>query len=245
MTQPLTAMERRVYEYLLDFTTENTFQPSIREIGRQFRIKSTKTVSDILQSLAAKGFIERDASRSRGVRLLGFSGAARTRPVPYYGRIMAGEPALVPQYREGFFTFDRRFLPHESTFILRITGDSMTGAGIFDGDYVLVNPAAEVEEGSIVAARLGDVATVKRLTHDGSDVVLKAANPAEADYRVSPEDDFAVLGVLCGVFRAFHDSGAEAAEPHAGEEEAEARDAVPDPGEQPIGRTLDSQITAG
>lgn len=234
MTQPLTAMERRVYEYLLDFTTENTFQPSIREIGKQFRIKSTKTVSDILQSLAAKGFIERDASRSRGVRLLGFAASTRTRPLPYYGRIQAGEPALVPQYREGFFTFDRRFVPSESTFVLKVQGDSMIGAGIFDGDYVMLNPALAARDGDIVAARLGDGATVKRLLHDGDTIVLKAANPAEPDYRVSADDDFAVLGVLCGVFRAMHDSGPDAEELANGNGEHGA--GVPDPGEQPIGQ---------
>ena len=68
MNDTLTAVERRVYHYLLDFLAENTYQPSIREIGKRFRIKSTKTVSDLLQSLANKGFIERDPSRSRGVR---------------------------------------------------------------------------------------------------------------------------------------------------------------------------------
>ena len=234
MTQPLTAMERRVYEYLLDFTTENTFQPSIREIGRQFRIKSTKTVSDILQSLAAKGYIERDASRSRGVRLLGFAATTRTRPLPYYGRITAGEPALLPEYREGFFTFDRRFVPSESTFVLKVMGDSMNGAGILDGDYVMVNPALTAHDGDIVAARLGDGATVKRLTHHGDAVVLKAANPAEPDYLVRADEDFAVLGVLCGVFRALHDSG-----PDSDEQASESRElgaGVPDPGEQPIGQ---------
>ena len=236
MTQPLTAMERRVYEYLLDFTTENTFQPSIREIGKQFRIKSTKTVSDILQSLASKGFIERDASRSRGVRLLGFAGSTRTRPVPYYGRIQAGEPALLPAYREGFFTFDRRFVPSESTFVLRVSGDSMNGAGILNGDYVMVNPALQPNEGDIVAARLGDGATVKRLTHDGDAIVLKAANPAEADYRVCADDDFAVLGVLCGVFRAMHDSGPAADEDAGTVTDEERGGGVRDPGEQPVGQ---------
>ena len=213
MAQPLTAVERRGYEYLLDFTAENTFQPSIREIGKRFRIKSTKTVSDILQALAAKGYIERDASRSRGVRLLGFTGAARTLPVPYYGRIHAGEPALVPEYREGFLTMDRRFVPSERTFFLRVMGDSMTGAGIHDGDFVMVNPEAQTRDGDVVAARLGDDAAVKRYVRDGDAVVLRAENPAEPDRRVEPQDDFGVLGVVCGVFRPLFDRGAVSTEP--------------------------------
>src|SRR5213593_4645992 len=81
MTEPLTQLERRVYHYLIDFLAENTYQPSIREIAKKFRIKSTKTVSDLLHALAQKGFIERDQSRSRGVRIVGFSGTAATQPV--------------------------------------------------------------------------------------------------------------------------------------------------------------------
>jgi len=96
MTEPLTAMEQRVYQYLLDFLAENTYQPSIRDIGKRFQIKSTKTVSDLLGSLAAKGFIERDPSRSRGVRIVGYSAVGGTQPIPYYGKIHAGEPALLP-----------------------------------------------------------------------------------------------------------------------------------------------------
>src|SRR5881397_2346323 len=69
MAEPLTQLERRVYHYMIDFLAENTYQPSIREIAKKFRIKSTKTVSDLLASLSQKGFIERDQSRSRGVRI--------------------------------------------------------------------------------------------------------------------------------------------------------------------------------
>src|SRR3954451_10796394 len=105
MTEPLTPLERRVYHYLIDFLAENTYQPSIREIARKFRIKSTKTVSDLLHGLEAKGYIQRDESRSRGVRLLGFAAAGGTQPVPYYGRIHAGEPSLLPENRKGFVTF--------------------------------------------------------------------------------------------------------------------------------------------
>src|SRR4029078_13234638 len=102
MTEPLTPLERRVYHYLIDFLAENTYQPSIREIAKKFRIKSTKTVSDLLGSLSQKEFIERAQSRSRGVRIVGHSGQASTQPAPYYGRVHAGEPALLPAHRLGF-----------------------------------------------------------------------------------------------------------------------------------------------
>ena len=215
MSEPLTPLERRIYNYLIDFLTENTYQPSIREIGRKFRVKSTKTVSDLLQSLADKGYIERDPSRSRGVRLLGYSGVTRTLPVPYYGRIHAGEPALLPEHREGYLTMDRRFVPHEEAFFLKVKGDSMIGRGIFDGDFVMIDPvnASAAEDGAIVAARLGDEATVKTLTHEGETIVLKPANPEERDIVVQPGDDFAILGVVCGVFRPMCDQALEPADP--------------------------------
>jgi repressor LexA len=207
MAQPLTPVEKRVYDYLLDFLTENTYQPSIREIGRQFRIKSTKTVSDILQSLAAKGYIERDAARSRGVRLIGYAGASQVRPVPCYGRVAAGEPSLLPEHREGFITLDRRFVPNEYSFFLKVKGDSMIGRAIADGDFVLVDPERLPREGDVVAARLGDEATVKTYRQRDGRVVLEAANPAERDIVVDAGADFGILGVLAGVFRPLVDSG--------------------------------------
>jgi repressor LexA len=208
MAEQLTKLESSVYHYLLDFTAENTYQPSIRDIGRQFKIKSTKTVSDLLQSLAKKGYIERDPSRSRGVNLLGFGGVLRTQPVPYYGKIHAGEPALLPEHRSGFITIDRRFVPSDDVFFLKVKGDSMVGRCINDGDYVMVNPHEEPREQAIVAARLGEEATVKTFTrHDGT-VVLEPANPAERSITVQPGMDFGILGVICGVFRAGFDANA-------------------------------------
>ena len=203
MSQALTQLEQRIYHYLIDFLAENTYQPSIREIARKFRIKSTKTVSDLLHSLERKGYIERDESRSRGVRLLGFAAAGSTQPVPYYGRIHAGEPMLLPEHRQGFLTVDRRFLPSDDTFALKVRGNSMRGRGILDGDFVLVTPAAKPKDGDIVAARLGEEATVKTLTHYGTAVVLEPANEADRAIAVSDGDDFAVMGVVCGVFRPF------------------------------------------
>lgn len=203
MPEALTPLEGSVYNYLLDFTAENTYQPSIRDIGKKFQIKSTKTVSDLLQSLARKGYIERDPARSRGVRLLGFTGGNKTKPVPYYGKIHAGEPSVLPEDRKGFITMDRRFIPTEEVYFLKVKGDSMIGRAITDGDFVMVNPAAKPKENDIIAARLGDEATVKTLTSQNGKIVLSPANPSERDIEVGAGDDFGILGVVCGVFRPF------------------------------------------
>ncbi len=203
MAEALTQLEGSVYKYLLDFTAEHTYQPSIRDIGKQFQIKSTKTVSDLLQSLARKGYIERDPARSRGVRLLGFTGGGKTKPVPYYGKIHAGEPSLLPEHKEGYITMDRRFIPAEEVFFLRVKGDSMIGRSISDGDFVMVNPQAKPKENDIVAARIGEEATVKTLKHLNGTIVLEPANPEDRHIVLKDGDDYSILGVLCGVFRPF------------------------------------------
>jgi repressor LexA len=79
----------------------------------------------------------------------------------------------------------------------------MVGRGILDGDYVMVSPLARAKDGDIIAARLGEEATVKTLRHNGSIVVLEPANEADETIEVGPREDFAVLGVVCGVFRPF------------------------------------------
>ena len=202
MPEPLTPIEQKVYHYLLDFLCDNTYQPSVREIGRQFQIKSTKTVSELLQSLADKGYIERDPSRSRGVKLLGHEAHRRTQPVPYYGKIAAGEPALLAENRKGFITMDRRFLPGPEVFFLRVKGDSMVGRGILDGDYVLIQ-RQDAKDGDIVATRIGEEATIKTLRHASGNVVLEPANPSEKEIVLPRGADFSILGVACGVFRPF------------------------------------------
>ncbi|TMG79764.1 MAG: repressor LexA [Betaproteobacteria bacterium] len=203
MTEPLTQLERRVYHYMIDFLAENTYQPSIREIAKKFRIKSTKTVSDLLHALANKGYIERDESRSRGVRLLGFASAGATQPVPYFGKVHAGEPSLMPKDRLGYVTIDRRFLPTDDVFVIKAKGDSMVGRCISDGDYILASASTKPKDGDIIAGRLGEEATIKIYRQRGATIVLEPANPNERTIEVGPRDDFAVLGTVCAVFRPF------------------------------------------
>ena len=170
MPEPLTQLEQRVYHYMIDFLAENTYQPSIREIARKFRIKSTKTVSDLLHALESKGYIERDESRSRGVRLLGFAAAGSTQPVPYYGRIHAGEPALCRNIARDSSRWIAASFPSEDAFFLKMQGDSMVGRGILDGDYVMHQPVGEARRTATSSrARLGDEATVKTLDASRSD----------------------------------------------------------------------------
>jgi repressor LexA len=206
MPEPLSKMERRILDYLIDYLKRNTYQPSIREIGKRFGIKSTKTVSEYLQALADKGYIEREASRSRGVRIVGLElQNADTVTIPYYGKIAAGQPALLRDHVDAEFTLDPKLAGSSGAFFLEVHGESMEGIGILDGDMVLVEPVpdAEVQNGEIVAARLGGEATVKRYFKRDSDVVLEPANTDYAPILVKEFEDFAVLGRVVGLFRRF------------------------------------------
>jgi repressor LexA len=205
MPEALSKIERRILNYLVDYLKENTYQPSIREIGKRFGIKSTKTVSEHLQSLADKGFIERDASRSRGVKILGMNLAPGVLNVPCYGRIAAGIPALLREDVREEFELDRKLVGSSDAFMLEVKGDSMMNLGIFPGDLVVVEPAdeADIQNGEVVAARVDGDATVKRYFANGGQVVLEPANSDYAPLLVHDKTDFTVLGRVTGLYRRF------------------------------------------
>lgn len=203
MPEPLTKTERRILNFLVDYLKENTYQPSIREIGKKFGIKSTKTVSEHLQSLADKGHIERDASRSRGVRIVGMNLYPDVVQVPCYGKVAAGRPALVRENVVNAFSLDRRMAGTADAFFLQVVGDSMQGMGIMDGDMVLVEPAEaeDIQDGEVVAARIDGEGVVKRFFSQDGRVVLQSENSDFAPRLVNDSDGFALLGRVTGIFR--------------------------------------------
>jgi repressor LexA len=206
MPDPLSKMERRILDFIVDYLKRNTYQPSIREIGKRFGIKSTKTVSEYLQSLADKGYVEREASRSRGVKILGLQlHHPETVSVPYYGRIAAGQPALIRDHVAEEFELDPKFTGSPDAFFMQVQGDSMEEMGILDGDLVLVDPCdpSAVENGEIVAARLGGEGTVKRYFRRDDHVVLEPANHDYAPMLVDQYQDFTILGRVIGLYRRF------------------------------------------
>lgn len=210
MPESLTKMERRILDYLIDYLKRNTYQPSIREIGKRFGIKSTKTVSEHLQSLADKGYIERDASRSRGVRILGMNLSPDIVHVPFYGKIAAGRPALSREFVAGEFEIDRKLIGSNDAFFLKVDGDSMEGLGILDGDMVVIEPIgqADLGNGDVVAARVDGKATVKRYYSKEGEIVLEPANSNYAPMLVREYSDFTVLGRVTGLFRRLAEAGA-------------------------------------
>jgi repressor LexA len=176
MPKPLTSLERRILDYLVEYLRKNTYQPSIREIGKRFGIKSTKTVSEYLQALADKGWVERDPSRSRGVRLIGVEMSAETVTVPCLQASGNGDSLEA-------FELDRKLAGATGTFFIAVHGDGLASDGIRDGDLLLIEPAdaSELEEGDLVCYMAQDADPNIRHYENG----LSFAEPAPAGRVVS------------------------------------------------------------
>ena len=179
MPKPLTSLERRILDYIVEYLRKNTYQPSIREIGRRFGIKSTKTVSEYLQSLADKGWVERDPSRSRGVRLIGLDMNPETVTVPRFSINAAKQPDAVVEE----FEIDRKLVGGSGTFCITMHGDGLAADGIRDGDLLLVEPAdvTDLEEGDLVFVRVPTGPNVRRVAHVNGTVRLVSAGAPDID----------------------------------------------------------------
>jgi len=195
MRSALTPIEEQVYCFLLDYLAEHTFQPSVREIAREFRIPSTKSVTDLLGALETKGYVQRAPGRSRGVKLLGFSGGAGTIPVPVMRFPPPTDSAKSP---EDYLTLDRRLVPAPDAFLVRVLPQSAPEFGIREGDLVLVHPSSRSRDGDPVVVRVGGAVLVRTMERRGATLVLHAPGGGEP-LEVGPGDDYAVLGVLAGV----------------------------------------------
>ncbi len=196
MREPLTPVEESVYYFLLDHLAQHTFQPSVRDIGRHCRIASTKSVTDVLGALEAKGYIERVPGRSRGVKLVGHQGPSGVLPVPVV-RFSGGQPA--PE-APAHLALDRSLVPSAECFLVSITDDEARALGAQAGDYVIVHPVARSRDGEAVVVRIGDRAVVRTMVRRGQTVVMHSGNGSPPE-ELGPQDDFAVLGVLAGVIR--------------------------------------------
>ena len=175
-TPTLTDLEQRILDYMVLYLRTHTYQPSIREIGHHFGIKSTKTVSELLQSLADKGVVERDPSRSRGVRILGLDLNARTVSLPRYRDLEDAVAGPRGGGAEERLCLDRRLARRGGGFMVEAPGAGLAAAGIGEGDLLLVQPVRfeELADGEIVVARVRGAADYYRLEHHGPRLRLRA-----------------------------------------------------------------------
>ncbi len=208
MEQSITEIERKILDFMVHYLRSNTYQPSIREIGERFGIKSTKTVSEHLQALADKGFLERDPSRSRGVKILGVDLSAQTVSVPCYPELPQGRGGLRTEQAEMHLTLDRRLAGSKGSFFVRAKGQQLASLDISDGDYLLVEPAevGELVEGAIVVARVDGGPAFYEFSKNGRGLYL---TPAEGEGPATAIDDpekLHLIGRVVALYRRFDDA---------------------------------------
>jgi repressor LexA len=198
----LTDRQREVLDFITSSIRKRGYPPTLREIGSHFGIRSTNGVNDHLRALEKKGFLHREDLKSRALRPLVTDDDLVD--VPVLGRVAAGQPLLAVQNYEDSVKIDRFFIGQSrEVFALRVKGDSMIEAGIFDGDYVFIRKQLQAEPGEIVVAMIGDEATVKRYYPEGDTIRFQPANSAMAPIIVRRRDFRSVnlLGVVIGIYR--------------------------------------------
>jgi len=185
-----TDKREKILSFLREFTTENGYAPSIREIMQAVGLNSTATVHYHLKSLNESGEISIDGGKNRAITL------QQPKGVPIIGLVTAGQPILAVENIEGYLPWEA----DDDCFALRVRGDSMIEAGILDGDTVVVRQQPTAEHGQIVVALLGEEATVKRLHRMNGEIWLMPENPA---YQPINADNAQILGRVRTVIREY------------------------------------------
>jgi repressor LexA len=205
---PLTEIERKILDFMVQYLRANTYQPSIREIGGRFGIKSTKTVSEHLQALADKGFLERDPSRSRGVKILGVDLSSQTVAVPCFSELPSEDGALKSDAAEMHLSIDKRLAGSDGVFFVRAGAGDLAVLGIEEGDFILVEPAelAQLDEGAVVVARTGTGAWFHRLLNNGSGVELESLRPGGERTVIADPSSLFMLGRVTAFYRRLDES---------------------------------------
>ena len=183
----------QILNFLTQFMNEHGYAPTVREICNAVGRQSTATVHYHLNALRDAGLIEMDEMKKRAISL---PDAQRADRIPVVGVVTAGVPILATENIEGYIPWDGE----SGCFVLRVRGDSMIGAGILDGDKVVVRPQPDAENGQIVVALLDDSATVKRLKKTGRDVWLMPENPS---YEPIPGNEAKILGRVKALIREY------------------------------------------
>jgi repressor LexA len=199
----VTTRQRRILDFIRETVQARGYPPTVREIGEAVGLTSSSSVHAQLSNLERQGLLRRDPTKPRAMEL---SGAHGRRPravgVPLLGRISAGAPILADENVEEYLAIPAGYASDEEHFALRVSGDSMVGAGILDGDVVVVRRQSTADEGDVVAALVPgpaeDEATVKRFHRDGERAVLLPENPA---YQPLELTGGGILGKVVAVLR--------------------------------------------
>ncbi len=191
MSKEITELQQRILDFIGASLEDKGYPPSIREIGRRLRITSPSSVAYHLRVLEAAGLLKREGAISRGMTLPTPLG------LPILGRVAAGSGVIAAEDAEGHVHLDKD-LRRGADYILRVKGDSMTGAGIMEGDLVQVRRQDDAKDGEIVVALVGEEGVVKRLRRRPRPA-LESENPAYAPIT----EEFSVVGKVVGLLRSY------------------------------------------
>ena len=199
----ITPRQREVFDYVTRFIDARGHAPTIAEIRSHLGLNSPSTVHHLLSGLEREGLIRRVPNVARGIEITGNSPSANECEIPLLGVIAAGQPIEAILSQETI-CITRDMLGHGRTFALRVRGDSMTGEGILDGDFVIVESQQTAKNGQTVVALVdGSDATVKRFYRERGGIRLEAANPRYKPILIKPPDRIGIQGVVIGVIRKF------------------------------------------
>ena len=197
----ISSKQLEILEYIKSQILERGFPPAVRDICEAVHLKSTSSVHSHLETLEKNGYIRRDPTKPRAIEILDDSFNFMRREmvnVPIIGQVAAGEPILAEQNIENYFPIPIEYMPNNQTFMLKVKGESMINAGIFDGDQIIVKQQETARNGEIVVALIDDSATVKRFYKEKGYYRLQPENDAMDPIIVS---DLDILGKVIALFR--------------------------------------------
>lgn len=194
----LTPRQEQVLEFIRESVRVDGYPPTVREICTGLDLSSPSTVHVHLANLERLGFIKRDPSKPRALEVVG--SLRPPRPLPLVGRVAAGQPMLAEENIEEHVEVPGFLRRDDGDFVLRVSGDSMADAGIFNGDFIVVHQQDDAQNGEIVVALVGDEATTKRFYREGRTIRLEPANELYESIIVNA-DEVGLVGRVVGVLR--------------------------------------------
>ncbi len=202
MNKQISPRQKQLLQFIIKQIREHNLPPSISEMATFLKVSSKNAVAKLLSALEDSGHIRTDG-RARGITVLDTLGEALEKGmvrVPVLGRVQAGSPHLAEERVEEWVNLPQTLTKNrKDVFLLKVRGESMVNAGIYENDLVIVHPTKEAKHNDIVVALLHDEATVKRLIAVKSRLYLKAENP---DFpNIYPKEEWTVQGKVVGVIR--------------------------------------------
>lgn len=199
----ITAKQQEILEYIKNEILKRGYPPAVREICEAVHLKSTSSVHSHLETLEKNGYIRRDPTKPRAIEICDDSfQMVRTEMVsiPVVGTVAAGQPILAQENIESYFPVPAEIVPSGESFALKVKGDSMINAGIYNGDQIFVQCCSTAHNGDTVVALIDDSATVKTFYKENNHIRLQPENDSMEPIIV---DSCQILGKVYGVFRLF------------------------------------------